>query len=214
MFILRGLDQLERDLNKQEPVVYRGQPEQITRFTEDALREKNLVEGEDFWFKSAENNVHGWILKPKEWKAGERKKWPVLMLIHGGLLDVLLLRTPDDRMVILFFRTTRRLGRVVVNSLESQRFCATRVFRNRHQSDRIHGFWPRSVMAFKQLMISFIYYLFCHLFDLPSVAFTDAIAEDWGGKPFVDLKNGWQHVLDKYPEVGIWSNLLCHQRTS
>jgi hypothetical protein len=31
--------------------------------------------------------------------------------------------------------------------------------------------------------------------------FTDAIAEDWGGKPFVDLKNGWQYVLDKYQEV-------------
>jgi len=31
--------------------------------------------------------------------------------------------------------------------------------------------------------------------------FTDAIAEDWGGKPFVDLKNGWQYVLNKYPEI-------------
>ncbi|TBU45806.1 prolyl oligopeptidase family-domain-containing protein [Dichomitus squalens] len=32
-------------------------------------------------------------------------------------------------------------------------------------------------------------------------AFTDAIAEDWGGKPFVDLQKGWKYVLDNYPEV-------------
>lgn len=31
--------------------------------------------------------------------------------------------------------------------------------------------------------------------------FVDAIAEDWGGKPFVDMINGWKYVLDKYPEV-------------
>lgn len=30
---------------------------------------------------------------------------------------------------------------------------------------------------------------------------TDAIAEDWGGKPFVDLRAGWKHILDNYPEV-------------
>lgn len=31
--------------------------------------------------------------------------------------------------------------------------------------------------------------------------FTDAIAKDWGGKPFVDLQKGWKYALDKYPEV-------------
>ncbi|KAH8113489.1 alpha/beta-hydrolase [Phellopilus nigrolimitatus] len=31
--------------------------------------------------------------------------------------------------------------------------------------------------------------------------FTDAITEDWGGKPFVDLRKGWKHVLDTYPEI-------------
>ena len=30
---------------------------------------------------------------------------------------------------------------------------------------------------------------------------TDAISEDWGGKPFVDLRKGWQYILDNYPEV-------------
>lgn len=31
--------------------------------------------------------------------------------------------------------------------------------------------------------------------------FTDAIAKDWGGRPFEDLRKGWKHILDKYPEV-------------
>ena len=31
--------------------------------------------------------------------------------------------------------------------------------------------------------------------------FTDGIAEDWGGKPFIDMINGWKYALDKHPEV-------------
>jgi nitrogen fixation protein len=30
---------------------------------------------------------------------------------------------------------------------------------------------------------------------------TDAIKEDWGGKPFVDLGNGWTYILENYPQV-------------
>lgn len=30
---------------------------------------------------------------------------------------------------------------------------------------------------------------------------TEGIKEDWGGKPFVDLKNGWKYVLENYPQV-------------
>lgn len=85
VFLLRGLEQLEEELDGQHAAVYRGQAEQITRFTEETLKDKHLSEGEDFWFKGAEGkDVQGWILKPKGWKAGEKKKWPVLLLIHGG----------------------------------------------------------------------------------------------------------------------------------
>ncbi|TFY83863.1 hypothetical protein EWM64_g147 [Hericium alpestre] len=31
--------------------------------------------------------------------------------------------------------------------------------------------------------------------------FTDAIAKDWGGKPFVDMQKGWKHALEKYPAI-------------
>lgn len=34
-----------------------------------------------------------------------------------------------------------------------------------------------------------------------SLEFTDAIAKDWGGKPFIDLINGWKDVIKNYPEV-------------
>jgi dipeptidyl aminopeptidase/acylaminoacyl peptidase len=85
VFILRDLDRIEEDFKNQETVVYREQPEQITHLTEDALKGKHLANGEDFWFEGADNkDVHGWILKPKGWKEGEKKKWPVLLLIHGG----------------------------------------------------------------------------------------------------------------------------------
>lgn len=30
---------------------------------------------------------------------------------------------------------------------------------------------------------------------------TDAIKEDWGGKPFVDMIRGWKYALENYPEV-------------
>ncbi|EIW81008.1 alpha beta-hydrolase [Coniophora puteana RWD-64-598 SS2] len=30
---------------------------------------------------------------------------------------------------------------------------------------------------------------------------TDAITGDWGGKPFVDLRKGWQYILDNYPQI-------------
>ncbi|KAG9005435.1 hypothetical protein FRB93_009741 [Tulasnella sp. JGI-2019a] len=30
-------------------------------------------------------------------------------------------------------------------------------------------------------------------------AFVDAITEDWGGKPFIDLKHGWEYALSHYP---------------
>jgi len=60
--------------------------DQITNLSAVDLKGKNLSEGEEFWFKGAlDKNVQGWALKPKGWKAGEKKKWPGVLLIHGGL---------------------------------------------------------------------------------------------------------------------------------
>ncbi|KAH7885298.1 Alpha/Beta hydrolase protein [Phlebopus sp. FC_14] len=30
---------------------------------------------------------------------------------------------------------------------------------------------------------------------------TNGIVQDWGGKPFVDLKNGWKYILENYPQI-------------
>ena len=59
--------------------------EKLTSFAEPDLKGKELSEGEEFWFKGAlGKDVQGWALKPKGWKAGEKKKWPAILLIHGG----------------------------------------------------------------------------------------------------------------------------------
>jgi dipeptidyl aminopeptidase/acylaminoacyl peptidase len=86
VFIIRGLQYYEADImNVNNRLPFRGQVEQISRFTEDELKGKDLSEGEEFWFKGAnEKDIHGWALKPKGWKANETKKYPVLLLIHGG----------------------------------------------------------------------------------------------------------------------------------
>lgn len=90
VFIIRGLQRYEADMtNSITPLPFGGQIEQITRFTKDELKGKNLDEGEEFWFKGAnEKDIHGWALKPKGWKANETKKWPVVLLIHGGSLQI------------------------------------------------------------------------------------------------------------------------------
>ena len=63
------------------------EPDRLTHFAKEALEGKNLSEGEEIWFKGAlGKDVQAWILKPKGWKAGERKRWPVVFVIHGGLL--------------------------------------------------------------------------------------------------------------------------------
>ena len=87
VFLIRDLDALQNEiLHSKEPVVFKGHPDRITSFTEASLQGKDLNEGEEFWFKGARGkDVQGWILKPKGWKPGQIKKWPIVLLIHGGL---------------------------------------------------------------------------------------------------------------------------------
>ena len=86
VFIIRGLQQYEGASTERDCALpFEGQVERMTRLTEDALKGKNLSDGEEFWFKGAnDKNIQGWALKPKGWKANETKKWPVVLLIHGG----------------------------------------------------------------------------------------------------------------------------------
>ncbi|KZV96420.1 alpha/beta-hydrolase [Exidia glandulosa HHB12029] len=65
-----------------------GQHEQrITAFYKDALKGKHLDPGTEIhWTGGAvkERNVQGWVFTPPGFKRGEEKKWPALMMIHGG----------------------------------------------------------------------------------------------------------------------------------
>ena len=81
VYVLRGLERVTQ-AGTEKPQV-----EQLTRFAADALEGKSLDPGEDFWFEGAEaRKVHGWVLKPPGFKKGDEKKWPIAVLIHGGMI--------------------------------------------------------------------------------------------------------------------------------
>ena len=89
VYIIRGLDQLPasydswdddtKGLNAKSFAVT-----QLTRFTEEELKDKTLDAGEEFYFHGAEKKIQGWILKPKGYSKDDEKKWAPLLLIHGG----------------------------------------------------------------------------------------------------------------------------------
>jgi dipeptidyl aminopeptidase/acylaminoacyl peptidase len=56
---------------------------QLTNFSDEYYKEHDFVEPEEFWCKTSEGiKVHGWIMKPKGFKEGE--KYPTILEIHGG----------------------------------------------------------------------------------------------------------------------------------
>lgn len=62
-----------------------GVIEQITRLSEEGLKGKTLDAGEEFWVTGSDGfNVQSWVLKPKGYVKGSGKKWPVLLIVHGG----------------------------------------------------------------------------------------------------------------------------------
>ncbi|KAJ7175992.1 Alpha/Beta hydrolase protein [Mycena filopes] len=87
VYVIRDLQAVEHAVIQSSDPIADVKPniEQITRFTADALSSKDLASGEEFWFKGAlDKDVQGWVLKPKGFKKDDKKKWPVLLLIHGG----------------------------------------------------------------------------------------------------------------------------------
>ncbi|KAH7925143.1 alpha/beta-hydrolase, partial [Leucogyrophana mollusca] len=85
VFILRNTNRIEADIKQLATNVYRGELAQITKCTSDSLQGKTLNEGEEFWFKgSGDREMQGWLVKPPGYSANDQKKWPIVMLIHGG----------------------------------------------------------------------------------------------------------------------------------
>ena len=116
VFHIMGLKELHTAIEQtDEPVKFQGKIEQITRFTADELKDKKLGAGEDFWFKGGDDNdVHGYFIKPKGWKEGEKKKWPVVLLIHGGESINWIVDSVLDKRILMpcFFQAPRVLGRI------------------------------------------------------------------------------------------------------
>lgn len=88
VYVVRGLKDLEKELSEVKgdlTLTWKSDPEQITKFTEEDLKGKDIIAPEEFTFEGAEGvTVQGWAIRPKGWKEGEKKKWPVVLLIHGG----------------------------------------------------------------------------------------------------------------------------------
>jgi dipeptidyl aminopeptidase/acylaminoacyl peptidase len=127
----------------------------LTSFGHDQLKTKALEEPEELWFKGAGDvMVHGWAIKPPGFKAGHAKKYPVVLLIHGG---------PQS-------------------AWEDQ--WSTR--------------WNPNVWAQQGYFVIAINPTGSTTYGQ---RFTNGISEGWGGKPFVDLRKGWTHALETYPEI-------------
>ncbi|KAF7346501.1 Dipeptidyl-peptidase 5 [Mycena sanguinolenta] len=156
VYVIRNLKTFEDEIQASETTLeFKGTVEQITHFTADALDGKDLDKGEEFWFKGAlDKDIQGWILKPKGFSSNDEKKWPIVMLIHGGPQSAW-----EDQW------STRWNPNVFAQ-----------------QGYFVVAINPTGSTTFGQEL-------------------TDAIAEDWGGKPFVDLQAGWKYILDSYPQV-------------
>jgi len=159
VYVLRGLELLPSSVETwakdTADISKKFEVDQLTQFTRTELQGKNLDKGEEFWFEGAEDKqVQGWVLKPNGWSEKDEKKWPAVLIIHGG---------PQGA-----------------------------------NADQWSNRWNPNVFAQQG-------YLTVEINPTGSTTFgqdfTDAIKEDWGGKPFVDLQKGWKYILDNYPQI-------------
>ncbi|KZV95473.1 alpha/beta-hydrolase [Exidia glandulosa HHB12029] len=59
--------------------------EQLTDFGLEQLGSKKLDAGEEFFFTGAKDvKVQGWVIRPPGYSKDDKKKWPVVLFIHGG----------------------------------------------------------------------------------------------------------------------------------
>lgn len=162
---------------------------QITFFGKEQLEDKNLDPGEEFWFAGAHDiQVHGFALKPKGWREGEVKKYPAVLLIHGGPQGAW-----EDGW------STRWNPNGLSHIIPYIKILSDTVIKCLHTKDIIPsssiplGVQPTDKVGGTKCIT--LFYLSIYL------DFTDAITEDWGGRPFKDLVLGWKYVLERYPEV-------------
>lgn len=92
VFLVTGLEGIEEAISKADDDADLNlntesliKVERLLSVSEASLKGKKLSEGEEFWFKGGDGNkVQGWALKPAGWEQGKQKKYPAVLLIHGG----------------------------------------------------------------------------------------------------------------------------------
>ena len=81
----------QRDAIEHPPEIWTGQlgaksiegGHVVTHESDAMVSQLTLHPAEDFWFRGANgDSVHGWVVKPPQYQPG--KKFPVLLLVHGG----------------------------------------------------------------------------------------------------------------------------------
>ncbi|KAF8583106.1 alpha/beta-hydrolase [Ramaria rubella] len=176
VFLLSGLDTPQKPLSV----------EQITRFSEEALKGKELDEGEEYWFKGdEERDVQGWILKPKGFSklsAAQRKgkKWPVVFMVHGGPQSA----WHDSWSTWWNLNVFAEQGYFVIapNPTGSTSFGQGKL---------------QSQLPFPTMQTP----ARAHTLLTLRPEFADRITENWGGRPFEDLQKGWIAALKLFPEI-------------
>ena len=122
----------------------------LTAMNTDLLLNLEMNPAEEFWFEGAEGKrVHGFLVKPPFFDPS--KKYPLVMLIHGG---------PQGAW-----------------------------------SDNFHYRWNAQMFASPGYVTAMINF---HGSTGYGQSFTDSITGDWGGKPFVDIMKGLDHLLSRY----------------
>ncbi|THV03894.1 alpha/beta-hydrolase [Dendrothele bispora CBS 962.96] len=173
VFFVIGLKSLENEITQSDDLVkFSGSVQQVTHLTEAGLKGKHLSKGEEFWFKGANDlDVHGYALKPREWEEGQKKKYPVVLLIHGG---------PQGAWEDQWSTRWNPNGNKLIDVKPAFFAHSPSVFTQQGYFTLMIN--PTGSTTYGQNL-------------------TDAITGDWGGKPFVDMQKGWKFALDKYPEI-------------
>ncbi len=169
VFVLRGLNETGKLV-----------VDKLTKLADSGLHGKSLDSGDDFWFEGAEGKkVQGWTIKPPGFKSGDKKKWPILLAIHGGPEGAW-----EDQWSNRWNLNSELLSRysaaIVLGSLN---ICTKSSLSKATSSLQLTRLvLPHSVKVGGRRYVSQLSHL--HVY----ADFTDAIKEDWGGKPFVGKK--------------------------
>lgn len=119
IYTLSNLHRVEADIMNQVTDIHRGELAQITKISTDLLQDKFMHPGEEFWFEGMAQQIHGWILTPPGYKPTDVKKWPILLLIHGGSSSSIV---PNHHVSfnLDIFRSGVLLARFLVGALEPE----------------------------------------------------------------------------------------------